>query len=140
MSYWEGEGARSYHHTAPINALYGLHEALIILKEEGIENSWERHKNNHLQLRSGLENMGIKFLVDEEDRLPQLNSIYIPEGVNDLELSTITVKQAPNLLYEFTSKLFGIDQDKLNPKSTKWLENLRKDDKRGKIRKSDYVI
>ena len=85
MSYWEGEGARSYHHTAPINALYGLHEALIILKEEGIENSWERHKNNHLQLRNGLENMGIKFLVDEEDRLPQLNSIYIPEGVNDLE-------------------------------------------------------
>ncbi len=44
MSYWEGEGGRSYHHTAPINALYGLHEALVMLSEEGLENSWKRHK------------------------------------------------------------------------------------------------
>ena len=85
MSYWEGEGGRSYHHTAPINSLYGLHEALIILQEEGLENSWKRHKDNHLKLRAGLENLGISFLVDENDRLPQLNAIYIPDGVNDLE-------------------------------------------------------
>ena len=85
MSYWEGEGGRSYHHTAPINALYGLHEALIILKEEGIENSWKRHMENHLLLREGLEKLNISYLVNEEDRLPQLNAIYIPEGVNDLE-------------------------------------------------------
>ena len=85
MSYWEGEGGRSYHHTAPINALYGLHEALLILKEEGLENSWKRHKDNHLLLKQGLEKLNIGFLVNEEDRLPQLNAIYIPEGVNDLE-------------------------------------------------------
>ena len=85
MSYWEGEGGRSYHHTAPINALYGLHEALIILKEEGIENSWKRHMENHLLLREGLEKLNISYLVNEKDRLPQLNAIYIPEGVNDLE-------------------------------------------------------
>ena len=85
MSYWEGEGGRSYHHTAPINALYGLHEALLILKEEGLENSWKRHKDNHLLLKQGLEKLNIGFLVDEEDRLPQLNAIYIPEGVNDFE-------------------------------------------------------
>jgi alanine-glyoxylate transaminase/serine-glyoxylate transaminase/serine-pyruvate transaminase len=85
MSYWEGEGGRSYHHTAPINALYGLHESLIILKEEGIENSWKRHMENHLLLREGLEKLNISYLVNEEDRLPQLNAIYIPEGVNDLE-------------------------------------------------------
>ena len=85
MSYWEGEGGRSYHHTAPINALYGLHEALIMLKEEGLENSWKRHYENHLLLKKGLEEIGIKFLVDEDDRLPQLNAIHIPEGINDLE-------------------------------------------------------
>ena len=85
MSYWEGEGGRSYHHTAPINSLYGLHEALIILKEEGLENSWLRHKENHILLKDGLESMGINFLVNKEDRLPQLNAIYIPDGVNDLE-------------------------------------------------------
>ena len=85
MSYWEGEGGRSYHHTAPINALYGLHEALVMLSEEGLENSWKRHKENHMQLREGLEKLNIEFLVKEEDRLPQLNAIYIPDGVNDLE-------------------------------------------------------
>ncbi|MCB1588756.1 MAG: alanine--glyoxylate aminotransferase family protein, partial [Xanthomonadales bacterium] len=37
MNYWEGEGARSYHHTAPVNALYGVHEALLMLDEEGLE-------------------------------------------------------------------------------------------------------
>ena len=85
MSYWEGEGGRSYHHTAPVNSLYGLHEALVMLSEEGLENSWTRHKENHLQLREGLEKLNIEFLVKEEDRLPQLNAIYIPDGVNDLE-------------------------------------------------------
>lgn len=53
------------------------------------------------------------------------------KGAADLDIDSVTVKQAPNLLYEFTSKLFGIDANKLNPKSTKWLANLRKDDKRG---------
>ena len=56
-----------------------------ILSEEGLENSWKRHKENHLQLRAGLEKLNIEFLVKEEDRLPQLNAIYIPDGVNDLE-------------------------------------------------------
>ncbi len=86
MGYW-GEGAkRTYHHTAPINALYGLHEALVILQEEGIENAWERHRRHHLALRAGLEAMGIGFVVAEPHRLPQLNTIYIPEGVDDLEV------------------------------------------------------
>ena len=61
MSYWEGEGGRSYHHTAPINSLYGFHEALVMLSEEGLENSWKRHKENHLQLREGLEKLNIEF-------------------------------------------------------------------------------
>ena len=83
MGYW-GEGAkRAYHHTAPINALYALHEALLILQEEGLEEAWERHRKNHLALRAGLEAMGLSFVVKEADRLPQLNAVTIPAGVDD---------------------------------------------------------
>ena len=83
MGYWGGATKRAYHHTAPINALYGLHEALVILQEEGLENSWARHQKNHLALRAGLEAMGLKFVVPETERLPQLNAIAVPEGVDE---------------------------------------------------------
>lgn len=82
MGYW-GSGKRAYHHTAPINALYGLHEALVILQEEGLENAWARHARNHQALKAGIEAMGLRFVVKEGERLPQLNSIYIPDGVDD---------------------------------------------------------
>ena len=83
MGYW-GDGAkRAYHHTAPVNALYALHESLLMLHNEGLENAWQRHKKMHLALRAGLEAMGMRFLVDEADRLPQLNAVFIPEGVDD---------------------------------------------------------
>ncbi len=82
MAYWGG-GKRSYHHTAPVNALYGLHEALLMLREEGIEQAWERHRRNHLALRAGLEALGLDFIVPEAERLPQLNAVSIPEGADD---------------------------------------------------------
>ena len=83
MGYW-GEGAkRSYHHTAPVNALYALHESLVMLRDEGLENSWNRHAHNHQALKAGLEAMGINFLVEQSARLPQLNSVMIPQGVDD---------------------------------------------------------
>jgi len=83
MGYW-GEGAkRAYHHTAPVNTLYGLHESLVMLMEEGLENSWDRHQKNHQLLKASLKTLGIGFLVDEKDRLPQLNSVLIPEGVDE---------------------------------------------------------
>lgn len=83
MGYW-GEGAkRAYHHTAPINALYGLHESLVLLQEEGIENAWARHRRNHEALRDGLEAMGLSFVVAPEHRLPQLNAVRVPEGVDE---------------------------------------------------------
>jgi alanine-glyoxylate transaminase/serine-glyoxylate transaminase/serine-pyruvate transaminase len=86
MGYW-GDGARrSYHHTAPVNALYGLHEALLLLWEEGLEKSWERHARMHRGLRAGLEALGIEFFVAPEYRLPQLNALRIPEQVNDAEV------------------------------------------------------
>lgn len=83
MGYWSGEGKRTYHHTAPINALYGLHEALVMLAEEGLEPCWKRHRHNHLGLVAGLEAMGLKLLVAEKSRLPQLNSVMVPEGINE---------------------------------------------------------
>ncbi|VAW57931.1 Serine--pyruvate aminotransferase / L-alanine:glyoxylate aminotransferase [hydrothermal vent metagenome] len=83
MGYWGGNAKRAYHHTAPVNALYSFHEALVMLQDEGLENAWKRHTNNHLALRAGLEAMGLDFIVDEADRLPQLNSVTLPEGVDD---------------------------------------------------------
>lgn len=83
MGYW-GEGqTRAYHHTAPVNALYGLHEALLILEEEGLEASWARHQINHEALNAGLEAMGLSFIVEEAYRLPQLNAVTIPDGVDE---------------------------------------------------------
>ncbi len=83
MGYW-GEGAkRAYHHTAPVNALYALHESLVMLREEGLENAWKRHAHHHAALKAGLEAMGISFVVPEAERLPQLNAVRIPEGVDD---------------------------------------------------------
>ncbi len=86
MAYW-GEGARrAYHHTAPINALYGLHEALLMLQEEGLENAWARHRKNHQALKSGLEAMGLRLIVNEEAQIPQLNAVAVPEGCDDAEV------------------------------------------------------
>ncbi len=82
MGYWGG-GKRAYHHTAPINALYALHEALLILQEEGLEQAWARHRHHHEALKAGLEAMGLSFVVGENERLPQLNAVRIPEGVDD---------------------------------------------------------
>ena len=93
MGYWGGEGKRAYHHTAPINALYGLHEALVMLQEEGLENSWARHRNNHMALRAGIEAMGLSFVVKEDDRLPQLNSVTIPEGVDEAAVRSALLKK-----------------------------------------------
>lgn len=83
MGYW-GEGAkRTYHHTAPINALYGLHEALLLLQQEGLEASHQRHAAMHIKLRDGLNAIGIEFLVDPQYQLPQLSTVLIPDGVDE---------------------------------------------------------
>ena len=83
MGYWDGSGGRSYHHTAPVNAMYALHESLVILEEEGLENSWKRHSDMSAKLRDGFTDMGIKYLVDEKYALPQLNTIIIPDHITD---------------------------------------------------------
>ncbi len=83
MGYWGSDGGRSYHHTAPVNSLYALHESLLMLQEEGLENSWKRHSNLHNALKAGMEAMGLSLIVPEESRLPQLNAVTIPEGVDE---------------------------------------------------------
>jgi alanine-glyoxylate transaminase/serine-glyoxylate transaminase/serine-pyruvate transaminase len=83
MGYWGSDGQRTYHHTAPVNTLYALHESLLLLQQEGLENAWQRHQHNHLGLRAGLESMGLSLIVPEDERLPQLNAVSIPEGIDD---------------------------------------------------------
>ncbi len=85
MAYW-GEGARVYHHTAPVNSMYGLHESLVILHEEGLENSWARHALNYQAFAAGIEAMGLSFIVKEAHRLPQLNSVTIPQGIEEAKV------------------------------------------------------
>jgi alanine-glyoxylate transaminase / serine-glyoxylate transaminase / serine-pyruvate transaminase len=82
LGYWDG-GKRAYHHTAPINPLYGLHEALVILSEEGLEQAWARHRHYHEKLKAGLSGLGLELVVPEAERLPQLNAVRIPVGVDD---------------------------------------------------------
>ncbi len=93
MSYWGGEGKRAYHHTAPVNLLYALHEALLILKDEGLENAWARHACNHLALREGLEAMGLHLVVEEPYRLPQLNAVSVPDGIDEAKVRTALLRE-----------------------------------------------
>jgi alanine-glyoxylate transaminase/serine-glyoxylate transaminase/serine-pyruvate transaminase len=88
MSYWGGEGGRTYHHTAPINALYGLHESLVVLFEEGQQAVMVRHARTHEALVAGIEALGLKFLVDEGYRLPQLNTVIVPDGIDEAAVRT----------------------------------------------------
>jgi alanine-glyoxylate transaminase / serine-glyoxylate transaminase / serine-pyruvate transaminase len=71
-----------YHHTAPINLYYGLREALRLVAEEGIDNSWARHQTNVEYLWSSLESIGLKMHVDRQYRLPTLTTVCIPDGVD----------------------------------------------------------
>lgn len=96
--YWGKEG--TYHHTAPVSMNYALLESLLIIHEEGIENRFERHRRNHLGLVRGIEAMGLKMLVPEPYRLWSLNTILIPEGIDDL-------KVRKKLLQEYNLEIGG---------------------------------
>ena len=82
-SYWQPEGGRTYHHTAPVNNIYALYQALLDLYEEGLDNRINRHKNVHEKLVCGLENLGLSMAVARNIRLPQLNSVSVPDGINE---------------------------------------------------------
>ena len=82
LGYW-GEGTRTYHHTAPTNGLFALHEALVLIQEETLENVWDRHYRIHRELKDSLTDMGLKFLVEDEYQLPEMNAIVCPEGIDE---------------------------------------------------------
>jgi alanine-glyoxylate transaminase/serine-glyoxylate transaminase/serine-pyruvate transaminase len=93
MAYWGGSdgsggGGRTYHHTAPINALYGLHESLVAIFEEGVQAAVVRHARMHEALVAGLEGAGLQMLVEPKDRLPQLNTVRVPDGVDEAAVRT----------------------------------------------------
>jgi alanine-glyoxylate transaminase / serine-glyoxylate transaminase / serine-pyruvate transaminase len=78
--YWGAD--RMYHHTAPINLYYGLREALRLVSEEGIDNSWARHQANVEYLWSSLESIGLTMHVEKQYRLPTLTTVCIPNGID----------------------------------------------------------
>ena len=82
MNYWKG-ATRAYHHTAPINMHYGLYQALQLILEEGLDAVYRRHLNHHHELVNGLEAMGLSMLVAPDCRLPMLNSVKVPDGVDE---------------------------------------------------------
>jgi alanine-glyoxylate transaminase/serine-glyoxylate transaminase/serine-pyruvate transaminase len=91
---------RAYHHTAPINMNYALHEALRIVLEEGLPERFERHRRNHQALKAGLQAMEIAYSVPDSQQLPMLNSVLIPDGVNDAAVRS-------QLLNEFGIEIGG---------------------------------
>lgn len=85
INYWEG-AKRAYHHTAPINMIYAFYQALQNLLEEGLENAFQRHMENHQKLVDGLEALGLEMFVDPSCRLPMLNAVVVPEGVDEADV------------------------------------------------------
>src|SRR5699024_4045077 len=83
MCYWGRGTERAYHHTAPVNALYGLHEALVMLHEEGLEQTWARHAEASAAFVAGLEAMDLAPAVPAAERLPELITMHVPDNVDE---------------------------------------------------------
>jgi alanine-glyoxylate transaminase/serine-glyoxylate transaminase/serine-pyruvate transaminase len=96
--YWGSD--RAYHHTAPSSMNYALLEALRIIREEGLERRYERHRRNHLALVAGIEAMGLSMFVEKPHRLWSLNALSIPPGIDD-------VKARRKLLEEYNLEIGG---------------------------------
>jgi alanine-glyoxylate transaminase/serine-glyoxylate transaminase/serine-pyruvate transaminase len=80
-AYWGGD--RLYHHTVPVSSLFGIQESLRDIVEEGLEDRFARHRDVSGLLMAGLANLGIRPFAQEDARLPTLNSVIIPDGVDD---------------------------------------------------------
>jgi alanine-glyoxylate transaminase/serine-glyoxylate transaminase/serine-pyruvate transaminase len=74
---------RTYHHTAPISMIYGLHAGLGVLLDEGLEASWARHAEHGALLQDGLEKLGFRLFTAEGHRLPELTTAWVPEGIDE---------------------------------------------------------
>jgi len=98
-NYWSGQ-ARVYHHTAPINMNYALYQSLFDIFQEGLDAVFQRHLDAHNQLVDGLSLLGLDMLVEKSARLPMLNAVVIPNGVNDAKFRS-------NLLQKHTIEIGG---------------------------------
>ena len=87
-NYWEG-AKRVYHHTAPINMLYALNQALSLILSEGLDTAYKRHTAAHESLVAGLEKMGFEMLVEKPFRLPMLNAVVIPDSIDDVAVRSL---------------------------------------------------
>jgi alanine-glyoxylate transaminase/serine-glyoxylate transaminase/serine-pyruvate transaminase len=83
LGYWDSDGGRVYHHTAPINMVYALAEGLRIVSDEGLEKRWERHRRAHEALRAALAEMGLERLAPDGEELWPLLAVRLPDGVDD---------------------------------------------------------
>ena len=87
--YWSESSQRSYHHTAPVNSIFALAESLRLVKQEGLERSWERHREISQTLVTGLNRLGLEMMVDDTSiRLPQLSVVNVPQGVDEAAVRT----------------------------------------------------
>jgi len=85
LSYWQGE-MRTYHHTAPINMIYALHQSLGLILESGPASVYDRHLQQHQSLVDGLESLGLEMLVAKPFRLPMLNAVKLPVGIDEADV------------------------------------------------------
>ncbi|MQY59182.1 MAG: aminotransferase class V-fold PLP-dependent enzyme [Clostridia bacterium] len=85
--YWNEGYQRKYHHTAPINMIYALHEALRLVLQEGLDARFQRHRRNAAALQAGLETLGFTYVVKKQnERLPMLHAVYLPDGLEEGKL------------------------------------------------------
>lgn len=112
MGYWSGGAKRAYHHTAPSNQFYALHEALLLLQEEGLDNAWRRHKENCANFINRLNEIGLKPLVPAGERIPNLISVIVPDGIDEAKVrNDLLVKHNCEIgsgLGEFAGKIWRI--------------------------------
>ncbi|HEV2753031.1 MAG TPA: alanine--glyoxylate aminotransferase family protein, partial [Solirubrobacteraceae bacterium] len=83
LSYWQGDGGRAYHHTAPINLVYALREGLRLVAQEGLEARWARHRQAHEALRVALLGLGFERLAPEGEALWPLLAVRVPENIDE---------------------------------------------------------
>ena len=88
FQYWGESGVRTraFHHTAPIAAIYGFHEALRLILEEGLEERWARHQAAHEALVRGLDRLGLSLFPPAQNRCATINIVNVPEGVDDAKV------------------------------------------------------
>jgi alanine-glyoxylate transaminase/serine-glyoxylate transaminase/serine-pyruvate transaminase len=85
--YWTEGVSRKYHHTAPVNMVFALHEGLRLILEEGLAAVFERHRKNAAALQAGLQSLGLRYVVEKsEQRLPMLHAVFLPEGLEEGKL------------------------------------------------------